>query len=214
MTSVRDPPRGSLALRAGPPVDVRPGGGRPAGPCAPESIRPVPVHLLEGAPAETPGPARRAKCRLVEPELACDECGDVSDLAAALSPADGQLHVVFGRFAANGARDLFYTRRKATRAQENLPAPDLQLIPPYACRAPHHRWIAVPGAPIFNLQFHPAAGAGGSIFNRPSIFHLPSSVFHRVRLFPAFASVFLTCGTIPVSRPLAPDPSPFANAAA
>lgn len=55
-----------------------------------------------------------------EPELACDECGDVTDLAATLSPGDGQLHVVFGRFAANGARELFYTRRKAIERKKTF----------------------------------------------------------------------------------------------
>lgn len=55
-----------------------------------------------------------------EPELACEQCEDVGELAAALSPEDGQLHVVFTRFAANGARELFYLRRRAIERKKTF----------------------------------------------------------------------------------------------
>lgn len=55
-----------------------------------------------------------------EPELACEECAEISALDAALAPADGQLHVAFTRFTNNGTRDLFYTRRRAIERKKTF----------------------------------------------------------------------------------------------
>lgn len=50
------------------------------------------------------------------PELACEECAGLSELAAGMS-AKGELHAVFTRFT-NGDRHTFYLRRKPIERQK------------------------------------------------------------------------------------------------
>jgi hypothetical protein len=47
-----------------------------------------------------------------EPEVACEECPSVSEIAAAISDG-GELHLVLSRWVNGGDRQLFYLKRKA-----------------------------------------------------------------------------------------------------
>lgn len=47
-----------------------------------------------------------------EPEIACEECAGLSEVAATIS-ASGELHVVYNRWLNGGERQLFYLKRKA-----------------------------------------------------------------------------------------------------
>ncbi len=54
------------------------------------------------------------------PETACETCDSLSELVAAISGANGELHLVFSRYANGAGRQFHYTRRKAIERKKVL----------------------------------------------------------------------------------------------